>query len=434
MGQVMRVLVLGAYGLLGLEIVRALRQAGYGVTGFGRSLATGRRLVPDIRWVHGDMRRMQTPADWADALHGIEVVVNAAGALQDGPRDDLRAVHDTAIRALVAACESHGVSRLVQISAPGAAADASTAFLSTKAAGDAAVRASKLDWTILKPGLVISTGAYGGTTLLRMLAAFPAMQPIVLQDARIQTVSGADVGEAVRAVLAGEIATRRDYDLMEDETHTLGSVVKAVRRWSGRPDAKDWALPRWLGFTLARGADLAGWLGWRSPLRTTALKSLADGVTGDAADWRKAGGARLHSLEETLRAIPATAQERTFGRAQLVFPFLLLTLAAFWLASGFIGLVQREAAAAVIAPRVGEQAARGFVGAGVVADLLIGFALLWRRWVRRAALASIVVSLGYLAAGTVVTPELWADPLGPFVKVFPAMALALAVAALAEER
>jgi hypothetical protein len=33
-----------------------------------------------------------------------------------------------------------------------------------------------------------------------------------------------------------------------------------------------------------------------------------------------------------------------------------------------------------------------------------------------------------------VTPELWADPLGPFVKVFPAMALALAVAALAEER
>lgn len=430
----MRVLVLGAYGLLGLEIVRALRRAGYGVTGFGRTLAIGRRLVPEIRWVHGDMRRMQKPEDWAQALHGIEAVVNAAGALQDGPRDSLKAVHDTAIRALVAACENQGVSRFVQISAPGAVAAASTAFLSTKAAGDAAVRASRLDWTILKPGLVISTGAYGGTTLLRMLAAFPAVQLIVLQDARIQTVCGADVGEAVRAVLSGEIASQQDYDLVEDETHALGGVVKALRRWSGRPDAPEWKLPRWLGFTLARGADLAGYFGWRSPLRTTALKSLADGVTGDASDWRKAGGPRLRSLAETLHDMPATAQERTFGRAQLVFPALLLVLAAFWLASGLIGLAQREAAAAVVAPRVGEAAAHWFVGIGIAADLLIGWALLWRRWVRRAAFASILVSLGYLAAGTVLTPELWADPLGPFVKVFPAIALALAVAALSEER
>jgi Na+/proline symporter len=69
-----------------------------------------------------------------------------------------------------------------------------------------------------------------------------------------------------------------------------------------------------------------------------------------------------------------------------------------------------------------------------VADLLIGWGLLWRKWTRRAAWASIVVAAGYLAAGTWLTPELWADPLGPFVKVLPAMALALAVAALVEER
>jgi hypothetical protein len=44
------------------------------------------------------------------------------------------------------------------------------------------------------------------------------------------------------------------------------------------------------------------------------------------------------------------------------------------------------------------------------------------------------MSLGYLAAGTWLTPELWLDPLGPFVKIFPSVALALAVAALTEER
>lgn len=431
----MRVLVLGAYGLIGLEVTRALSRAGFKVVGFGRSPETGRRLLPGISWNHGDMRWMLKPADWTSHLSDVDAVVNAAGALQAGPRDDLMAVHQTAIQALVTECERCGVKRFVQISAPGAIPEARTAFLSTKGAGDAVVRASSLEWTILKPGLVISAGSYGGTTLLRMLAAFPVVQPIALQDASIQTVAGSDVGEAVRAVLAGEVPARRAYDLVEDQAHQLGDVVKSVRRWAGRNDAMwQWRLPRWAGFALGAVADIAGWFGWRSPLRTTALKSLADGVTGDAAAWREAGGLRLKPLDETLRDLPSTAQERVFGRAQLVLPVLVLTLAAFWLASGVIGLFQREPAEALIAGRVDADAAAWLVGGGIALDLLIGWGLLWRRWVRRAAWGSILLATGYLAMGTIMTPELWADPLGPFVKIFPAIALALAVAALVEER
>lgn len=430
----MRVLVLGGYGLIGLEIVRALGRAGHEVVGFGRSEGTGRRLVPGIAWRTGDLRRLVRAEDWGGHLTGIEAVVNAAGVLQDGPQDDLKAVHDTAIRALVTACGQQGVTRFVQVSAPGAVPEARTAFLSTKATGDAAVRASELDWTILKPGLVISAGAYGGTALLRMLAAFPLVQPMVLADARIQTVAGADVGEAVRVVLAGEVATLRDYDLVEDEVHTLGEVVASIRSWVGRDPAPPWNLPRWFGFTLARGADFAGLLGWRSPLRSTALKSLADGVVADPAPWRAAGGPPLSSLAQTLGALPSTAQERIFGRAQLVLPVLLLILSAFWLASGVIGVAQRDAAIAVFGGRIEREMAAALVWLGIVADLGIGLGLLVRHWARRAAWASIFVALGYLAAGTWLTPELWADPLGPFVKVFPAVALALAVAALMEDR
>lgn len=430
----MRVLVLGGYGLIGLEIVRALRQAGHEVTGFGRSATTGRCLAPGIGWRQGDMRDLATPLDWAPHLAGIDAVVNAAGALQDGPQDNLEAVHHTAIRALVTSCAQQGVTRLIQISAPGALTDARTAFLATKAAGDAAVRASALEWTILKPGLMISAGAYGGTTLLRMLAAFPLVQPIVLADARVQTVAGADVGEAVRAVLAGEVPPRHDYDLVEDAMHTLGDVVKAVRAWVGRDAVPVWSLPRWLGFALARVADVAGLLGWRSPLRTTALKSLADDVVGDPAPWRAAGGLPLKSLHQTLASLPATEQERVFGRAQLVFPVLLLTLSAFWLTSGLVGLWQRRLAADLLAGPVDSAMATWLVALGIVADLAIGVGLLFRRWTRRMAWASILVSLGYLAAGTWLTPELWADPLGSFVKVIPTMALALAVAALLENR
>jgi uncharacterized protein YbjT (DUF2867 family) len=431
----MRVLVLGGYGLIGLEIVRALGRAGYGVVGFGRHPNRGRRLAPDVGWTFGDLRVMQTPESWTSTLSDIEAVVNASGALQDGSRDNLKLAQEGAIRALIMECERRGVRRFVQISAPGAAPDAETAFLRTKGAADEALRASSLDWTILKPGLVISTGSYGGTTLLRTLVAMPFVQPLVLGEAKVQTVAGSDVGEAVRIVLVGEVPSRRVYDLVEDEPHTLAEVVKTMRRWVGRDDALwTWRLPRWFGFALARAGDLAGWLGWRSPLRTTALKALAKGVTGDPIPWREAGGFKLKPLEETLQAMPATMQERVFGRAQLVLPVLLLTLSAFWLTSGLIGALQREGAEALLAGRVDAEVALLLVGAGIGLDMVIGLGLLWRRWTRFWAWASIAVSIAYLAAGTWLTPELWADPLGPFVKVLPAIALALAVAALVEER
>lgn len=431
----MRVLVIGGYGLIGREIVRALRLAGHQVTGLGRSAARGRRLAPEIPWMAGDLARMTRPEDWAAAVSDIDAVVNASGALQDGLRDNLALVQDRSIRALIAACERQGVKRYVQISAPGAHAAAPTAFLRTKAAADAALRSSALDWTILKPGLVIGAGAYGGTALIRMLAALPLVQPVVLASARIQTVSAADVADAVRAALAGDVASGRDYDLVEAEPHTLLDLVHAVRRWVGREDARwTWRLPRWFAGAIGRLADVAGWLGWRSPLRTTALRALTDGVTGDPGPWMASGGRPMGSLAQTLAALPSTMQERVFGRAQLVYPALLLMLAAFWIASGVIGLVRIDAAAAMIAGKVGEQAATGLVGLGSALDLAIGVGLLLRKWVRVAAWASILVSAGYLAAGSFLTPELWADPLGPLVKVFPAIALALAVVALTEER
>lgn len=44
------------------------------------------------------------------------------------------------------------------------------------------------------------------------------------------------------------------------------------------------------------------------------------------------------------------------------------------------------------------------------------------------------VSLIYLAAASAVTPQMWADPLGPLVKVLPGLLLALITHQLLQER
>jgi uncharacterized protein YbjT (DUF2867 family) len=431
----MRVLVLGAYGLIGLEITRRLCTAELDVIGLGRSAALGRRFAPQIRWIGADIATLSTPAAWAPHLVGIDALVNASGALQDGARDNLDALQNVAISALVEACRQAGVRRFVQISAPGAVADAGTAFMRTKAHGDAAVRASALDWVIFKPGLVIAANAYGGTSLLRQLAAVPLVQPVALGNTRLQTVAASDVGEAVLRALSGKVTMQRDYDLVETQAHTLRSILTRLRAWMGLEPARlHIATPLWLAMALARGGDVAGWLGWRTPLRTTALRVLVHDVTGDPAPWTRETGAPLASLEETLRALPATAQERVYARVQLLFPVMLLTLSAFWIASGLIGIWRREAAVAVLAGSALAPLAHVLVIGGALTDLAIGVSLLFRPWTQAAAMAAVLVSIAYLALASMVTPILWADPLGPLVKIFPAAALALAVAALTQTR
>lgn len=430
----MKILVLGGYGLIGLAITRGLLASGHDVTGVGRSARKGRALASQARWIEADMSRLTDASAWGKLLAGMDVVVNAAGVLQDGLSDRVVSVQRDAVVALVAACSETGVAQLIQISAPGVSEDSNTPFFRSKAQGDAAVRQGGVGWVILRPGLVLSSQAYGGTGLLRQLAAFPMVQPVMLSETPVQTVHVDDVVRAVCYAVENRLSGV-EADLVEPEAASLGGLVVSIRTWLGfgAPGAII-RVPAFIGAIMARAGDLAGWFGWRPALRTTSLKVLASGVTGDGAAWKEASGLVPRSLAQSLRDLPSTLQERVFSRASLLFPVMLLTLSAFWIASGVIGWLQRDAAAALLEGRLPAEVAKGFVLSGSIADVLIGLGLLFRPTLRLAALSAIALSFAYIVGSALFAPYLWSDPLGPMVKVFPGMALALAVWGLAESR
>src|SRR5258708_14719431 len=127
----MRVVVVGAYGLIGGPVALRLQRDGHEVVGVGRDVRAARRRLPLARWVALDLRRA-TPGDWAVAAAGAGAVVNCAGALQDSPRDDLKAVHVDAAAALAAACPATGLGRIVHVSAAGLESGQGGAFAHTK--------------------------------------------------------------------------------------------------------------------------------------------------------------------------------------------------------------------------------------------------------------------------------------------------------------
>ncbi|MCB1388296.1 MAG: SDR family oxidoreductase [Rhodobacteraceae bacterium] len=425
-----KAVVLGGYGLIGAACCRALAEAGFTVTAVGRSRAAAAASGLAVRWLFRDLSR----EGWQDELSGVDVVVNAAGALQDGPRDDLNAIHDRAVERLLAALAGSG-TRLIQISAAGVSPGAATEFIRSKARGDARVMASGLDAVILRPVLVLAPAAYGGTALLRAVAAFPLVHPRVFPEAPVQCLWIGDLVQAVVAAAEGRVAPGV-YDLAEPAPSPFANTTERLRAWLG--------LPRWrLGVTLpdvavrlvGRWADALGRLGWRSPLRSNALVSLRAGVTGDPSAWIAAGGTPCRSLGEMLALMPATTQERWFARMFLLLPLAIGVLALFWAASGLIALVQPGRSAAVLTARgMAEAPALAIALTGALVDLALGLAILWRRWARAAALGMVAVASAYLAGSLLWTPDLWLDPMGPMLKVLPSLPLALITAALMEPR
>lgn len=422
----MRVLVIGGYGFIGRAVGEALLAQGHEVIGWGRSVRFGRRLLPDAQWVAGDLRRMRTAADWSEALAGIDAVVNASGALQDGTDGRLNQVQGEAIVALVDACAAGGIRRFVQISAPGAAADADTGFMTSKAVADARLRASGLEWTILRPVLVVGRNAYGGTALLRALAAFP-IQLTVHGDSLVQCVSLDDVAAACVEAVEGRSPQRSDRALAAAERLTLREAVALHRRWLGLPSAKRALdLPPALAAPIAWMADIAGWFGWRSPLRSTALHVMRNGVVANDIS-----GAPRAPLARILASNPAGLQDRLWARLFLLQPLIILALAALWIGSGAVGLIHTADAAALLG---GTDGTAILVRTCSFLDLMLGSAILVRAWARQAALGMAVVSLLYLVSGTILTPALWLDPLAPLLKIPPALMLALVAASMLDRR
>jgi uncharacterized protein YbjT (DUF2867 family) len=429
----MRILVVGAYGLIGSYVTARLLADGHEVVGAGRKIRRAQRRWPRVHWIQADLGRM-TAADWRPHLEGVDAAVNCAGALQDGPSDRLSAVHPTGVRQLAEACRTAGVRRFIQISALGVEHGKSP-FAETKRAADEALMALDLDWVVIRPGLVLAPAAYGGSALLRGLAALPLVIPAVHADCVVQAVSVDDLSACVAAAVRPEAPNRVLAVLSAADAPTLADVLKALRAWLGLPPAPMIALPSFLGAVAGLAADALAWLGWKSALRSTALGQLAQGVQGETSEGASKLGFVPRTLDQLLSSWPSTVQDRWFAQLFFLKPLAILVLAAFWVSSGVIGLVSLlQAAEQLGLGGFSPAASRTTVEIGAAVDIALGVLVCFRPTAWIALKSMFLVSLAYLAGACFWRRDLWLDPLGPLLKVLPGAVLALMTLAVMDDR
>lgn len=431
----MKVLVLGAYGLIGSAIVARLTEQRHEVVAAGRSASHASRRLGAASFLRIDLTDAATDR-WAALLAGIDAVVHAAGALQDGLADRVEATQDAGTCALWDACRAAGVKRVVHISAAGASPDADSAFMRSKAAADAHLQASGLDSVVLKPTLVLDRQAHGGTALLRALASLPWVMPLPPPGKPIQTLDIDDLAETVARLIEPGQAHGQVLEATHPADYSLFQIADAYRAWFGlAPPRLRVAVPQWLMTIAYAAGGFVAWLGWRNPVRRSAGAVLAAGVAGDPSGWIAATGLAPRSLAQSLARRPAAVQDLWHARLFLLKPLIFGALALIWIASGAVALGPgRDEALALLKADgfAGGAAALLWLTAGL--DILIGAAIAFRPAAGWGLAASAATTVAYLLGGTFALPELWSDPLGPLVKAFAILALTGAAAAILPSR
>jgi len=425
-----RVLVLGANGFIGSHVAAALASAGWSVRAGARRIAEPARRAPGFDWVSADFSRLTTAEGWKQILDGVDAVVNCVGVLQDGGGDSTRAAHVDGPRALIAACQAAGVRRLVHISAVGADEAAGTPYARTKAETERLVEASGLDWLILRPSLVVDRAAFGGTGLIRALAAFPVFSPVVGGDQTFRPIPLGDLCAAIVAAVKPGAPSRQSWDMPGPQAVSMVETVRLYRGWMGLKPAPVVRVPRALAAPALAIGDLLGRLGWSSPIRTTAIKQMDHDVAGRDSGWAQALDVRSRGFTDFLAQTPASVQDVWHARLWFVRPVAILTLGLFWLITGLISFGPGWNGAVAILHEGGYGRLAGPVAWwGALLDVVLGLRLFVRPWTARVAIFMCLATVGYLIAATLSLPHYWIDPLGPWLKVLPMMALCLFVAA-----
>jgi uncharacterized protein YbjT (DUF2867 family) len=428
----MRVLLTGATGLIGSAILSRLIEDGHTIVAVSRHPARAHVDSPNLLRVALDLTRMPA-ADWGTHLLGVEAVINCAGVLQDNAYDST-AVHAAGAANLFAACEAANVSKVIHFSAIGVERETPTRFSATKAEGDQALMRRRLDWIILRPSVVLGRPAYGGSALIRGLAALPVL-PEGPDQGPLQIVLLDDVVRTVRFFLDERAPVQLAIDVAGPERLSLTAVVQAYRRWLGWKPARIIRAPRWAMSVAYALGDFVGWLGWRSPIRSTAKREIVRGAIGDNSLWRNVTGIEPRSLRAFLMSEPPSVQERWFARLYFLKPMVFPVYAGFWIGTGLIALGPGYDIGVSLMREGGAGALSGpTVIAGGIADIVIGLGIAIRRSAKPALLAAIALSLLYIVTGSLLLPRLWEDPLGPMWKIWPMLVLNFIALAILEER
>ena len=173
------------------------------------------------------------------------------------------------------------------MSAMGSSDDSPSQYGRTKAAGERAVRASGLDWTIFRPSIIFGPGDGFVSLLAPIVRGNPGFIPVIGPGTtRFQPVSIHDVARVFGDALEKSETIGRAFELGGPETLTLNDIYRQIASAVGKPRKPLLHFPLWYGRILASVFEALARRGvfQTPPLTRDQLRSLSRDNTGDLTE------------------------------------------------------------------------------------------------------------------------------------------------------
>lgn len=425
----MRILLTGASGMIGRQLLTALLAEGHHVLCAQRSPPA--QMHARQTYVQADFAKDTQQALWLARLTQIDVVINTVGIFRESGAQTFSRLHTEAPCALFAACAASDSVRLViQLSALGADQGADTAYHLSKKAADDFLATLPLRSFIVQPSLVF--GREGASSrLFKTLASMPFTVRLGSAPQLVQPIHLDDAVAAIAGLLRQPLpvgadgATARRIALVGPAPLPFTSYLATLRRGMGMGKLRTLRVPAFAGRVAASlGIGL---------LDRDALRMLERGNTADADPTCRLLG-RAPRAPDTFIEFPSA--ERAQAKLGWLLPPLRLSVAFVWIATAVVSaFFYPPELSYQLLERSGVPAAYGplMLYGACAFDLLMGLGILFlrrRRWLWYLQLALIGF---YTVVIAWKLPEFLVHPYGPLIKNIPMLAAIWLLAQFEEE-
>lgn len=226
----MAVLVTGAAGFVGNNIVRGLLEAGKPVKAMVRDLDKAKTRLGDV-WdrlnvVQGDVE----DRDGLRKLMGeVTAVIHTVAIPMERGSATYEEVNYQGTINVVDAAEQAGVTRFINMSQNGASPDHFSDFLRSKGKAQAYVASSNLQWTAMRPSVIFGPQDEFFNAFARLIRLTPVVFPLIGGGkALFQPVSIYDVAEAVVRSLDDDGTIGKAFELGGPEILSMEEIEKRV--------------------------------------------------------------------------------------------------------------------------------------------------------------------------------------------------------------
>jgi uncharacterized protein YbjT (DUF2867 family) len=386
----MNILLTGASGFIGQNLLSALVSEGHKVVACVRDTKKLQARFPEIECLQCDFSKDHSPDVWVPRLKGIDLVINAVGIIVETRSQSFENIHTKAPVALFTAAKQVGINKILQISALGADDNAETPYHITKRAADDVLKSLKLNSVIFYPSMVIGRGG-DSTTLFSAMASLPIMPIIGKGDQELQPIHIDHLKDNLLELLKNWPIEGHSFELVGAKSISLLNLFALLRKWLQMKPTFALFIPIIL---MKFSAALNDRLNF-GPLTTDNLKMLLAGNCGNPIPISDVTGIKPKSIEESLQKTPVTSADIWHARLIFLQPLLRISIAFLWIFTGIMlaFLYSVEEAAAL--------------------NILLGIASLIAYRIRLVIALQLLLIITYTAIMMWTMPVLWLEFFSP---------------------